>query len=288
MVGNLHDHRHVVFNQQDRCAGVVADRAEQFVERQRLARVEAGGRLVQAQELRPRAHGAGNLQTALRAVGKVAGRIVRAVDQVRLLEPVLGEFDRFGVRTAIAAETEKAEDRVAGGPHQHVVLRHQEVLQHRQTRKHADVLEGAGDLGVAGDLEVGHAFQQELLARLLRHRDHAHRRLVEAGDAIEHGRLAGPVRADEGGDVATPGLEGQIVDRHQAAEAHRQMLDFEDWFVVHRVRLEGGHQPCPSLVKLPDTALRSCRKAVGSRLPTNPRGFQTITTTIARPKISMR
>ena len=48
---------------------------------------------------------------------------------------------------------------------------------------------------------------------------------------------------------------------HQAAELHRQVFDLENGIAVHS-RLE-GHQPCPSLVKLPEIALRSCRKAVG-------------------------
>src|SRR5690606_7040903 len=122
---------------------------------------------------------------------------------------------------------------------------------------------------------------------LLRHRDHAHRRLVETGDAVEDRGLARAVGADQRRDLATLRLEGEVVDGHQSAEAHRQMLDLENGIVLHRIHL-GRHQPCPSLVKLPETVLRSLRKAVGSRLPTKPRGFQTMTMTMARPKISMR
>ena len=47
VVGNLHDHRHVVLDQQDRGAGVVLDVHQKRVERQRLLRIEAGGGLVE-------------------------------------------------------------------------------------------------------------------------------------------------------------------------------------------------------------------------------------------------
>ena len=52
-------------------------------------------------------------------------------------------------------------------------------------------------------------------------------RLVEPGQAVEDGRLAGAVRPDDRGDLAPVGGERQIVDRDQPAEAHRQMLDLE-------------------------------------------------------------
>ena len=79
-------------------------------------------------------------------------------------------------------------------------------------------------------------------------RDHALGRLVEAGDAVEDGGLAGAVRADDGGDVAAAGLEGEVGDRDEAAEAHGQVLDRQD-----RVG-EPAHQPCPSLTSAPAIA----------------------------------
>ncbi len=57
------------------------------------------------------------------------------------------------------------------------------------------------------------------------------------------------------------------------------MLDFEQG-VFSLFSLPASAMP--SLVKLPETFLRSNRKAVGSRLPTKPRGFHTMITTIAR------
>jgi hypothetical protein len=69
-------------------------------------------------------------------------------------------------------------------------------------------------------------------------RDHAFGRLVEAGDAVEHRRLAGAVGADQRGDLAALCLERQVADGDKAAELHRQVLDLQD-----RVHGSGRHQP---------------------------------------------
>ena len=52
---------------------------QQLVELVRLARVEAGRRLVEAEQQRVGAHGAGDFEAALIAVGQVARRLVGAV-----------------------------------------------------------------------------------------------------------------------------------------------------------------------------------------------------------------
>ena len=66
-------------------------------------------------------------------------------------------------------------------------------------------------------------------------RDAAFGRLVEAGDAVEHGGLAGAVRADQRGDVAARGREREVVDGDEAAEAHGQMVDPQDGCAESRV-----------------------------------------------------
>src|SRR5262249_59997804 len=50
-------------------------------------------------------------------------------------------------------------------------------------------------------------------------------RLVEAGDAVDPRRLAGAVRPEQRGDIAASGREREIVDCHEAAEAHAEVLD---------------------------------------------------------------
>ncbi len=133
----------------------------------RLSRgIQAGRGLVEAEQDGIGAHGAGDLEPALCAVGQLAGRVVGAVGEADLVQPVLGELDRprFSPR-AIAADAEHAEEGHARGEHQRVVLGDEQVLQHRHALEQADVLEGAGHLGLAVDPEVGEPFQQEGLRR---------------------------------------------------------------------------------------------------------------------------
>ena len=59
-----------------------------------LARVEPGGRLVEAEQFRAGAQRAGDLQPALIAIGQLAGGIVGAVDQAGHAQPVAGGLDR--------------------------------------------------------------------------------------------------------------------------------------------------------------------------------------------------
>ena len=67
---------------------LVADRHQQLVELRRFARVEAGRRLVEAEQPRLGAHGARDLEPPLRAVGQLAGRPVGVGHQADALQPV--------------------------------------------------------------------------------------------------------------------------------------------------------------------------------------------------------
>ncbi len=131
------------------------------VEHGAFARVEAGGRLVEAQQHRVGAHGAGDLQAALVAVGQRAGRIVGAVRQLDAIEPIAGDVDRRRLGLLVARRADEAEQRPSRCAHQRIVLRDDEVLEHRHAGKQPDVLEGAGDARAPRDLEVGHALEQE-------------------------------------------------------------------------------------------------------------------------------
>ena len=102
VVGDLHHHRHVVLDEQDRGAVLGADRAQEGLEIRRLARVEAGRRLVQAQHGGLAAHGARDLEPPLGTVGKIAGRIIGALDQADLVEPEAGALDGLGLGVAVA------------------------------------------------------------------------------------------------------------------------------------------------------------------------------------------
>ena len=159
VVGNLHHHRHVVLDQQDRDGVLVADGEQQRVELGAFARIEAGRRLVEAEQHRIGAHGARDLQPPLRAIGQVAGRIVGARQQPDALEPVARLVDRGAFGDGIGGKAENAEQRVARREHQPVVLGDQQVFQHRHAGKQADVLEGAGDARLLGDEIFRHALE---------------------------------------------------------------------------------------------------------------------------------
>ena len=57
VVGDVHHHAHVMLDQQYGDPVVVAQVADDVAQGVGLGRVEAGGRFVQADEFRPRAHG---------------------------------------------------------------------------------------------------------------------------------------------------------------------------------------------------------------------------------------
>src|SRR5260370_1654578 len=108
-------------------------------------------------------------------------------------------------------------------------------------------------------------------------RNAAFGRLVEAGDAVEHRRLAGAVRSDQRSEVATVCREGEMIDGDEAAESHGEMLDPQ----------QRAH-PCPSRTSVPEIFLRSERCTEASRVEINPRGRTTMISTMANPNRSMR
>src|SRR5262249_30943520 len=112
----------------------------------------------------------------------------------------------------------------------------------------------------------------------MHHGDPARARLVEPCDAVEHRGLAGAVRADQRGDVAARHGEADVVDRHQAAEAHGEMLDGE----------HGLPHPCPSFTSEAGMSLRSPSAIEGLRVEIRPRGRHTMIATIDRPNSTMR
>src|SRR6185437_3061340 len=104
-------------------------------------------------------------------------------------------------------------------------------------------------------------------------------RLVEAGDAVEHGGLAGAVRPDQRGDFAALGAKRQLVDGDDAAEPHGETVDAQNAVAAH---------PWPSLTRSDEIACACRRNTVGARWPIRPRGRQIISSTIATPNTSMR
>ena len=75
---------------------LAADRAQQVIELGAFIVVQPGGRLVEAQQHRVGAHGAGDFEPALRAVGQGAGRIVGALREPDAIVQRFGaEFEKL-------------------------------------------------------------------------------------------------------------------------------------------------------------------------------------------------
>ncbi|MCY1366341.1 hypothetical protein D9M69_532330 [compost metagenome] len=173
------------------------------------------------------------------------------------------------------------------------MLGHQQVFHHRHFLEQADVLEGARQaravhqVGAAEHLVVqaaGELRRVDEVGRvegLAQHLDDVRGGatgvevdapaggLVEAGQAVEHGGLAGAVGADQRGDGAALDLQADVVERLDATEVHHQVLDAEDVFVAHGA-----------------TPLRGVKPARLMRI--SPRGRQIIISTMRMPKSSTR
>src|SRR5579884_774509 len=105
---------------------------------------------------------------------------------------------------------------------------------------------------------------------------------IKSGDAVENGRLAGAIRADEGGDVALARLEAKIIDCDKPAKTHGQVFDAKQ-----RI-LRALHQPWPWPTRSAPDRFLSRRKTDGARVEISPRGRQIMISTMANPKISIR
>ena len=111
--------------------------------------------------------------------------------------------------------------------HELLVLRHHQIFQHGHAAEQPDVLEGAGHARLGIDVVVVEALEPITGAKRMIEIHRSLGRLVEAGDAVEHGCLAGAVRPDQRGDVLTSDIEGHVVDGGEPTETHGEVLDLE-------------------------------------------------------------
>jgi hypothetical protein len=99
-----------------------------------------------------------------------------------------------------------------------------DVFQRRHFAKQTDVLEGARNAG------LGHRMRRRGRIRLAGQLETAAVGLVQAGNHVEKGGLAGAVRADQADDLARADLDADIGQRLQAAEAFIHAGDIEEKF----------------------------------------------------------
>src|SRR5262249_481919 len=210
-------------------------------------------RLVQREELGLRGEGAGHLQAALVPVGQASRRIVGAgadADELEQLESAPLGIALFAQRRAVSQD--RADD---AGPGARVPADHH-VLERREVREQADVLEGARDTGDR------HFVGRQAGQRLGVEHEAPTVGRVDPRQHVEERGLAGAVWADQAEDFAGRDLERHFAQRLHAAEALADPLG-----------AEAAHEVSSRL-----------RTADGS----SPAGRNSMMSTSARPKISMR
>ncbi len=210
-VADAEHEAHVVVDEQGRRA-TVDDLAQLTTEHHRLVGVEAGGRLVEAQQLGAGGQRSGDGDELALALGQLARRGVGETAEVEHIERLV---DRIGVGDR------PGEHLLDRRPRRRVDGRHGEVLAHGEVVEQLDrlpgarhALPGAGVGAQAGDVGAVDGDRAEV-----RH---------EAGDRVDERRLAGPVRADQPDQLAGLDFEVDVDDGVHAPERHRDPAGGEE------------------------------------------------------------
>ena len=139
---DAHDHAHLVLDEQDGDSQLVAQPMDEVGHGLGLARIHAGGRLVEEQQVRLAGERPGDLQAALIAIGQVLGQQVALPLQTAEPQQPAGLSDGIGLflHRAPVAQDGADQPRLEVGVHAD-----QDVLHGRHVLEQADVLVGAGD-----------------------------------------------------------------------------------------------------------------------------------------------
>ena len=157
-----------------------------------LGRAHARGRLVEAQELRLGGERDADLEVALLAVREVGGELVGLGVQADRLQHGLRLVDDVVEVGVVGQHAPGVAARLGGDAH---------VLERR------GIGEDVGDLVGAGDALLRDAVGGQAGDVLAVEQDAPGGRADDAGQAVEEGALAGPVRPDDGADLAALDLE---------------------------------------------------------------------------------
>lgn len=101
-----------------------------------------------------------------------------------------------------------------------------DVFQDRHILKQTDILKRTGHAAF-GDMVGFDAVDPLRFFAGRRNHDVAFSRVVDAGDAIEKGGFTGTVGSDQGNDFALFDIEVKMIQGPQAAEIHRQRINFK-------------------------------------------------------------
>ena len=168
--------------------------------------VHAGGRLVEQREGRLQGERPGDADTALIAIGKAVAAVLGLFRKAHPVE----DFARLLPGRPARKPAADCGDR--------------KVLLHRHRPEETRRLETAADTGL-GDLagrELGNVDAVEA--------DAAAGRALEAAQDIDHGRLAGAVRADQAEHFAAPDLQVDPAQGPDAAKGDGNAAGFQPFF----------------------------------------------------------
>ena len=172
-------------------------------------RIQTRSGLVQHQNLGVGHQRAGNLNTALNAVGQIGRTGVGILVKLQQLQAVHGLLLDLFFMLPVTGQQKHGFDQAALAV---VVQRHLNVVQNAQTGEQTGVLEGTGDT------QTGH-FDLALLGDVhtIEHNGTGIE-LINLGNQVENRRLTGTVGADDGGDRTGFDLKIEIPDCGNTAE----------------------------------------------------------------------
>ena len=212
---------HVVFDDEDRVAELLAELADQLSDLLRLGGVHPGCGLVQEQQPRVRRHRPRDLEPAAVGVRERVGGLVPAVAHQPLAEErelLLGERGDLALLPAHPGRAQHgAKDpgaRVSVGRGHHVLLDGHVQEQPQRLERPRDA--------PARDLVRGEAHD-----RLAVEKDLSLVRRVDPRDEVEEGRLARPVRPDHADDLVLVHVQVELGDHLQPAERLGEALQLQ-------------------------------------------------------------
>ena len=217
VIGDLHHHRHVVLDEQDREIELPTDVGHGVAQLVDFGVRESGRRLVHEKKARSSGEGPGDLESLERAERQTHGRTESDRSKTELVE----EIARPITGVAILARRPETQDRPNEPDPSLTVRPDHHVLENGHGRKERQVLEGARDTE-RGDPVSWHRQQ---VGTLVPNRTFA--RLVDTAHHVEHRGLARPVRSDEATDLAAVDRERQTVESHDAPETNGHAIDVE-------------------------------------------------------------
>src|SRR5262249_34100756 len=169
-------------------------------------------------DFRVRGERAGELDALLGAEWQAGDGLVGDLFEIEIGEDLVNLPVHRRLAMTDPDELQRVRDDVAAGAGMGA---NADIVEHRKIGKQRNVLEGSADADLRDAVrrarQDAHAFHQNV----------AGARLIEPGEAVEQGGLAGAVRSDQAEDLPLEHVEGDAVERDDAAEMDADVADGE-------------------------------------------------------------